>query len=430
MMRALGGGFMRSFALLIVLLAPLAGCDNGGGGTDSGPQVDSGPVDSGPPDTGMVMVACDDPIPSLEAVSISGGDTFSSPVFVAQPPGSTDLYVVERGGRVRIVRAGAIVPTPFLDISGDLGGTPGGGAEWGLLSIAFHPQYAANGRFFIGWTPSGGNNLVSEGTRSAADPDVADPTLTDILAVNDFASNHNGGLVMFGSDGMLYVGMGDGGGANDPMRTSQDMNEMLGKILRIDVSTPGAYTVPPTNPFVGMAGTRGEIWSYGLRNPWRFSFDRMTGDLWIGDVGQDNWEEVDFAAAAGGNLGGRGDNYGWSDFEGTNNFAGDTLGGPSPHTPPITEYDHGAGASIVGGYVYRGGAIPALTGVYLFGDSYSGFVRGLRQCGGSVTLGPSNIAGLDTGATGGAGLVSFGEDNAGELYLVYLTGQVMRIQAM
>jgi glucose/arabinose dehydrogenase len=218
------------------------------------------------------------------------------------------------------------------------------------------------------------------------------------------------------------------------MRTSQDMNDLLGKILRLDVSTAGSYTVPASNPFVGMGGTRGEIWSYGLRNPWRFSFDRMTGDLWTGDVGQNQWEEIDFSAAAGGNLGGRGENYGWSAFEGTRAYtgagSGEMIRGPSPHTPPITEYSHAEGSSVVGGYVYRGAAIPALNGVYVYGDSYEGWVRGLRACGGAITLGPENIAGLNTGATGGAGLVSFGEDNAGELYLVYLTGQVMRVQTM
>jgi glucose/arabinose dehydrogenase len=172
-----------------------------------------------------------------------------------------------------------------------------------------------------------------------------------------------------------------------------------------------------------MAGAAPEIWAYGLRNPWRFSFDRETGDLWIGDVGQDDIEEIDFDARTSGG----GDNYGWSAFEGTRPFRGDRLRGPSPHHPPIVEYTHLEGASVVGGYVYRGTAIPALRGAYLFGDSYGGWVRAMRVCDGRVTRGPVEVPGLHVGETGRAALVSFGEDDAGELYLVYLTGEVMRI---
>jgi glucose/arabinose dehydrogenase len=436
-----------------------AGRDSGGGGVDAD-DVDSGTtdVDSGTtdvdsgmaemdsgtigvdapivlPDTGvdsgMTMVSCTAPIPALTAMPITT-TMFSSPVHVAQPPGSTDLYVVQRGGLVRIVRGGTVLGTPFINLSSRLGGTPTGGAEWGLLSIAFHPNYATNGRFFVGFTPNGGDNIVAEGTRSAGSPDVANPTVTDLVTVPDFAGNHNGGLVMFGPDGYLYAGMGDGGGGGDPGRTAQDMNDLLGKILRLDVSVPGVATVPATNPFVGMAGVRGEIWSYGLRNPWRFSFDRANGDLSIGDVGLNAWEEIDYDAATGSTTpGGRGDNYGWSRFEGTRVYtgagSGEMIRGPSPHSPPITEYPHSEGSSVVGGYVYRGTSIAGLQGVYLFGDSYDGWVRAMRVCSGTIMTGPVNVPGLDSGATFGAGLVSFGEDNAGELYLVYLSGEVMRV---
>jgi glucose/arabinose dehydrogenase len=379
-------------------------------------------IDATVGDDGGVATACTAAIPDLTSEPIT--DTlFASPIQVVQPPGSTDLYVVQRGGRVRIVRDGAVLATDFLDVSGLLGGTPGGDAEWGLLSLAFHPEYATNGRFFIGYTPNAGDNLVAEGQRMAGDPDRGGST-TVIVTVDDFAGNHNGGLVTFGPDGMLYVFLGDGGGGGDPGDTAQDLADLLGKILRIDVATT-PYTIPSGNPFVDVDGAADEIWAYGLRNPWRASFDRDTGDLWIGDVGQGDWEEVDFVPSG---LA-PGANFGWSDFEGTHDFGGDTLRGPSPHHPPITEYSHDEGNSIVGGFVYRGSAIPALEGVYLFGDSYSNFVRGLRQCDGEITVGPTAIPGLDGGDSGGAALVSFGEDNAGELYVVYLTGQVERIVA-
>jgi glucose/arabinose dehydrogenase len=460
---------MGTFASRLVLLwaiALLAACDEAPSDTDAGPgrdaglgrdggevdagEVDAGNLDSGAPldagprddtgvpedagpgsfdagsgDAGAMTVACDAPIPPLGVEPITA-TRFSSPLYVAQPPGSTDLYVVQRDGRIRIVRDGTVLATNFLDLSGRLSGTPTGDAEWGLLGLAFHPDYASNGRFFVAYTPSGGDNIVAEGRRSAGNPDVAEPTVTPIVSVPDFASNHNGGMLAFGPDGMLYVGTGDGGGRGDPRRTAQDLSSALGKILRLDVSTPGMARAPADNPFAGMAGADARIWAYGLRNPWRFSFDRETGDLWIGDVGQDRVEEIDFDARSSGG----GDNYGWSAFEGTRGFVGgDMLRGPSPHHPPIVEYTHADGQSVVGGYVYRGSAIPGLRGAYLFGDSYEGWVRAMRACDGRVTRLPEDVPGLETGPSGRAGLVSFGEDNAGELYLVYLTGQVMRIVA-
>jgi glucose/arabinose dehydrogenase len=343
---------------------------------------------------------------------------------VTQPPGSTDLYVVERAGTIRVVRGGTILERPFLDIRATIGGPPTGGNEWGLLGLAFHPNYSENGRFFVTYTPLDGDNVLAEGTRKAANPDEANGTLTPILSIDDFAPNHNGGMIVFGSDGFLYYGTGDGGGGGDPQRTAQDLNSLLGKILRLDVQTAGSYTVPASNPFVGMAGSRGEIWSYGLRNPWRFSFDRANGDLWIGDVGQELWEEIDYATPESA----KGANFGWSRYEGTHDYSARPLMGPSPHHAPIYEYPHDEGSSVVGGYVYRGRAIPSLVGTYLFADSYSDFVRAMRVCDGAITRAAVDTSGLGGGPIPGAGLVSFAEDNDGELYLVYLgSGQVMRI---
>lgn len=396
--------------------------------SDTGPQPDTGPgpIDSGRPDSGPVDCAAAIPT-TLGTVSIvSGAGSFSSPVQVVQPPGSTDLYVVERAGLVRIVRAGMILPTPFLDISPALRGIPSGDAEWGLLSLAFHPEYAANGRFYVGYTPNRGANTIGEGTRSAT-PEVANPTVMPVVEVPDIDGNHNGGLVMFGpEDGFLYAGMGDGGGSCDPRRNGQDLNTRLGKILRYDASVAGALTPAAGNPFLGMAGRDAAIWDFGLRNPWRFSFDRMTGDLWIGDVGQGAREEIDLSV---GNPGAQ--NYGWVPFEGSladTCRTGTPLATGTTHHLPLTEYPRAVGQTVVGGFVYRGSAIPALQGVYLYADAYGGWVRGLRMCGGLITAGPTEIMGIGIDV-GGAGLVSFGEDNAGELYAVFLTGQVARITA-
>ncbi len=447
---------------LITALA-IAGCDSpstpptpvdGGGGTDGGAvegggmpvdggRVDGGgmPVDGGRPtdggrDAGM-MTACDAPIPDLGATMVASG--FSSPVDAVFPPGSTDMYVVERGGRIRIVRGGMVLPTPFATFTTLIGGTPMGGDEQGLLGLAFHPDYATNGRFFIAYAPravgrpTGTRNVVAEGRRSAV-ADVAEPTVTPLIDVADPYWNHNGGNLVFGPDGYLYIGTGDAGAGGDPDQNGQDLGSLFAKMLRIDVNSRDAglmYAVPPTNPFVGMAGVRGEIWAYGLRNPWRYSFDRATGDMWIGDVGQDRFEEIDFQPASSGG----GENYGWSRFEGAAMFSGRALGGPSPHTPPLLSIAQGSGSeplngacSITGGYVYRGSAIAGLAGTYLFGDYCSGSIVGVRACGGAVTRPQQRIAGLTDLDSGG--LVSFGEDNAGELYIVYIdTGRIYRIVA-
>ena len=289
-------------------------------GTDA-PPIDTGTandVTTPPSDTNTVdafMGGGDCSLsgyPALSLVNIATGATpWTRPVHVAQPVGTTDLYVVDQRGLIYLVRGGVVEATPFLDIRTTIGMLGGIGDEQGLLSIAFHPAYATNGRFFLGYTskirptPSTlAPNVIAEGARSAGNPLVANAT----LSIPDFASNHNGGSLVFGPDGFLYIGAGDGGGGGDPMDTAQNPNNLLGKMLRIDVDAAGLpYGIPTTNPFATTAGFRPEIWAIGYRNPWRFSFDRMTREMYVADVGQDAREEVDIEMPSGG-----GRNYGWS----------------------------------------------------------------------------------------------------------------------
>jgi glucose/arabinose dehydrogenase len=357
------------------------------------------------------------PVLQLLPVVTSG---LSSPVLVTHA-GDARLFVVEQAGRIRIVQGGALLPTPFLDITGPVGD----GGERGLLGLAFHPQYASNGRFFVFYTRSDDGDLqISEFARSAGDPNLANGASERPLLRIEHSSqaNHNGGMLAFGPDGMLYIATGDGGGSGDPLGSGQNANSRLGKILRIDVDPPNPsdpYEIPPDNPFVGLAGDD-LVWSLGLRNPWRFSFDRTTGDLWIGDVGQGSWEEIDRATTGSGR--GRGVNYGWNIMEGAHcynagscNQAGLTL--------PLTEYAHGSGdCSVTGGYVYRGGTSPVLSGLYLFGDFCSGRIWSVQAAG---PAGQSPTLLLDTSAN----IASFGEDAAGEVYLVSLGGAVYRLAA-
>jgi glucose/arabinose dehydrogenase len=335
----------------------------------------------------------------------------SSPLYVTTPPGDISrLFIVEQTGAIRIVKDGTLLPAPFLDLSGRI--IVGG--EQGLLGLAFDPEYATTGRFVVHYSDPAGDTHLST-FQVTADPDVADPASEQIiLAADQPYPNHNGGQVVFGPDGFLYLGLGDGGAANDPEGRGQDLTELLGSILRLDVQGGPSYAVPPDNPFIGQAGVQPEIWSYGLRNPWRFSFDRATGDLYIADVGQNQFEEVDVAPSAAG--AGRGTNYGWSVMEGSHCLTGDQCD-QTGLTLPAFEYDHGQGCSITGGYVYRGTAIPQLQGVYFFGDFCQGWVRSFRY---SVE-GATELTDWPTLRPGGQ-ITSFGEDNAGELYVVTATG--------
>jgi glucose/arabinose dehydrogenase len=337
------------------------------------------------------------------------------PVYLTAPAGDARLFIAEKGGPIRIVKDGALLPTPFLDLTARVST----GGEQGLIGLAFPPDYATTGRFFVHYTDPAGDTRVSS-FQVSADPDVADPATESVrLAVDQPFANHNGGQIAFGPDGYLYIGLGDGGGANDPFGNGQSLGDPLGAILRIDPIGGTPYAVPPDNPFVGVEGASPEVWSYGLRNPWRFSFDRGTGDLYVGDVGQGQWEEIDYASAADG--AGRGTNYGWSRMEGRHCVSGDTCD-QSGLTLPVLEYDHESGCSVSGGYVYRGTAIPELQGHYFYADYCQGWVRSFRIEAGAVVE-EADWPNLRPGGP----IPSFGEDSAGELYVLSADGRVLEI---
>ncbi len=321
-----------------------------------------------------------------------------------QADGSGRLFVIEKVGRIRIIQNGQLLPVPFLDITNRVGS---GGNEQGLLGLAFHPGYAQNGRFFVNYTNKNGDTVIAR-YQVTNDPNVADPTSeVKLLGVKQPFPNHNGGSLAFGPDGYLYAGFGDGGAAGDPFGNGQKTNTLLGKILRLDVDSAEPYAVPADNPFGN------EIWAYGLRNPWRISFDQLTGDLYIGDVGQNTWEEIDFASA--GSPGGL--NFGWNQFEGNHPYSGNPSN--AGMTFPVAEYSHQeGGCSVTGGYVYRG-SMPEWNGIYLYGDYCSGNVWGLIK---SANGWQSQLL-FDTSAT----ITSFGQDEAGEVYLLSDVGEVYKL---
>lgn len=339
------------------------------------------------------------------------------PLFLTSPPGDLiRLFVVEKAGRIRIIKDGGLLPTSFLDISGKVSN----GSEQGLLGLAFHPQYATNGRFVVNYTNTAGDTRVSV-YRVSTDPDRADAASEQaILALDQPFSNHNGGMVVFGPDGKLYIGLGDGGSAGDPQGHGQNRNSLLGKILRLDVSATGVASVPSDNPFVGQSNARPEIWSYGLRNPWRFSFDRSIGDLYIADVGQNAREEVNVSTDIA--QFGRGRNFGWNIMEGTACFSGSGCN-QNGLTLPVLEYGHGDGCSVTGGYVYRGAALALYVGHYFYGDYCEGWVRSFRLTGPGVTLQKEW-----TSLRPGSQILSFGEDARGEIYVLTSSGHVYRIE--
>jgi hypothetical protein len=353
--------------------------------------------------------------PPITLRLVVGG--FSSPVEIANAAdGSGRLFVVEQAGVIKIVANGAVLATPFLDISARVLCC----GERGLLGLAFHPLYRANGKFYVFYTAKANGTLadgtivVAEYMRSAGNANAANTTERQLLTLAHPAGNHNGGHIAFGPDGYLYIAIGDGGGARDPNNNGQNLNVLLGKLLRIDVNAT-TYAVPPSNPFVGQSGRRPEIWAYGLRNPWRFSFDRTTGDLVIGDVGEDQWEEVDVEPA--GSMGGF--NYGWSMFEGSHCFKPPC--DPTGKMFPVIEYSHAnAGNVIVGGYVYRGLKSRALRGYYIYGDNGSNRMWAASGAEGwavyQLINGPGSIS-------------TYGEDEAGELYVGSLNGGIYAIDA-
>jgi uncharacterized protein (TIGR03437 family) len=348
----------------------------------------------------------------IRTVQVATGIT--GPTDIQTPgDGSGRMFVVQQNGVIRIVKNGTVLPTPFLDIHTK---TTADG-ERGLLGLAFPPGFAQKQRFYVDYTDLNGNTVIAQ-YRVSANPDVADAASeVALLHITQPFANHNGGQVRFGPDGYLYIGMGDGGSAGDPMGNGQNLSTLLGKLLRIDVeSAPGQVRIPPDNPFVNQAGARGEIWAYGLRNPWRFSFDRANHDLWIADVGQDTYEEVDLQPAASHG----GENYGWNRMEGMHCFtAGCSMQGL---TLPIAEYSHVEGAcSITGGFRYRGNLSPGLRGTYIYGDFCNGRIWGLEWTGSAWA---SRVLLAST-----FNITTFGEDEAGEVYVADAkAGTIYRIE--
>jgi hypothetical protein len=338
-------------------------------------------------------------------------DGFRQPVFVAAPPGDPRLFVVDQQGTISVIHDDGRAVT-FLDLR-DLV-TFGG--EQGLLGLAFHPRYPADPRFFVHYSNRSGTNVLAEHRVSAGDPDRADPeSARTVLEVPQPARNHNGGMIAFGPDGFLYVALGDGGGGGDPYGNGQDPSTLLGTILRLDVDGGEPYAIPPDNPFAGGGGAA-EVWAWGLRNPWRFSFD---GDrIFIGDVGQNAWEEIDVVDRRVGGL-----NFGWPVLEGTHCYAVADCD-PAAFEPPVLEYPHDAGrCSVTGGYVYRGAAIPGLAGSYFYGDYCSGAISSFRIDGEGL------YDARDWPALTTPSLTSFGVDGDGEMYVVSASGTVFRIDA-
>ncbi len=341
------------------------------------------------------------------------------PLYLTTAPGDNNrLFIVEKGGLIRIIKNGAMLETPFLDIRKLVSDR----SEQGLLGLAFDPGYAANGRFYVSYTDTAGNSKIVRYLVSA-NPDAAQ-TAPDriLLTIDQPYANHNGGNITFGPDGYLYIGMGDGGAGNDPAGNGQDKTDLLGSLLRIDVSPQGDYSIPGDNPFINQPSVRPELWDFGLRNPWRFSFDRKTGDLYIADVGQNAREEINIAPAAHG--GGKGLNYGWNIMEGTICTPGVNPNcSKSGLTLPVLDYDHSGGAcSVTGGYVYRGSAVPEIQGTYFYADYCAGWVKSFVYSNGKSTDHKDWIS-----LRPGGNITSFGEDGQGELYILTSQGGVFRI---
>lgn len=380
--------------LVLVGTGWLVGCGDNGSNQDASPQSNN---------------------LRLQPISTS----LSSPVFMTAPPtDSTRLFIVQLGGLIRVfdVVGGSLLTDPFLNVSSLLGT----GGERGLLGMAFDPQYPANRQFYIYYTNTAGNIVIARYLRNTTDPALADsssavPLLT--VAHPNF-SNHNGGMLAFGPDGCLYAGVGDGGDNGDPNNNGQNQNTRLGKILRIDPTLGGPCAKTISNPFI--TGGAPEAWSLGLRNPWRFSFDRQTNDLYIGDVGQDEREEVNVSIAPNA---GRALNYGWRLMEGTLCFNPSSNCNTGGLTLPVLDYPHASGAcAVTGGYVYRGDAMPSLRGTYFYGDFCAGFVRSFRYQNGQPTE-PTEWPSL---SPSGSFVTSFGEDAAGELYVMTKGGGLFK----
>lgn len=333
---------------------------------------------------------------------------FSSPVEITHPNNDARLFVVQKGGLIRILNPnGTINATPFLTVTG-----LSTGSEQGLLGLAFHPNYATNGLFFINYTNTAGTTIIAKYSVSA-NPDVANPTGTTIMTLAQPASNHNGGTLKFGPDGYLYIGTGDGGFGGDPDNRAQNINDNLGKMLRIDVDSASPYGIPPTNPYVGVAGND-EIWAIGLRNPWKYSFNRLNGDLWIADVGQNAFEEINKTSSP---LPNTGLNYGWRCYEGNANYNNSgTCPIFSSTVAPVAQYAHSSRCSITGGYFYTGSMYPNFANKYFFAD----------YC--TAEIGYVSSTNTITWALDATGFVTtFGEDSNGELYVAISSGTIFKL---
>ena len=400
------GSTSRAAAALLLALA-VASC---GGGDDADGRAGAGTSAGRGTDETPAATA------TARGVKLKRVGSFDAPVFVTAPPGDrTRQLVVEQGGRIMVLRDGRKLGTPFLDLREQVTT----GSEQGLLSLAFAPDYADSGLFYVYFTDTDGDQRIVEFRRR--DADRGDPgSARLVLRMEDPESNHNGGLLLFGPDGLLYVGTGDGGGGGDQhgaRGNAQNLGSLLGKLLRIDPRASGgrAYSIPARNPFVGRAGARGEIYAYGLRNPWRFSFDRKRGDLSIGDVGQNAFEEIDFVRRGAG----RGANFGWRPYEGRSRYAdGESAPG---HVKPVIVRSHSDGfCSVTGGVVVRDTRLRGLRGRYVWGDFCEGRIESAR-------LSRGRARGVRQTSLKVDGLSSFGEDAQGRVYVTSLGGPVYRI---
>jgi len=396
---------VRTRIALAAVAAVLAAC--GSGMAANAGTTPSGTTAATPATTGAARSAA----AGARLVQIGN---FNEPVGINGAPGDPSrVYVVQKSGQIILLLNGHIQSRPFLDLSTLV--TPSPGEEQGLLGLAFAPDYATSGRFYVDYTIANNDIRIVQYQRSATNPNVASPSSARLVLLIDHQqnNNHNGGQIAFGNDGDLYIGVGDGGSEDDPDNNGQNTDTLLGKILRIDPSPNGGYTIPAGNPFVGQAHKRAEIWAYGLRNPWRFSFDSVTHALIIGDVGQDLQEEVDYQAA-----GVAGVNYGWSIWEGDRR----NKPGTAPNAVfPVLVAKHSDGyCAIIGGVVVRDSSVPSLYGRYLFGDNCRAPIE-------AVTLSPGHASGLHETGLNVSGTTSFGEDASGHVYIASLAGPVYRL---
>lgn len=409
---------MKQLAVLLILTVLTACSAATETPLPSAPIVDSvSPVTAPPTATPNIdaptgLAETDMPAPASTVSTFPNPDEYTWQLIVSglerpvdlQADGSGRLYVIEKTGRIRIIEKGQLLGDPFLNIEDRVNDSSN---EMGLLGLAFHPDYAQNGYFYVNYTGTGGDTFISRFQTTENDPYQTSPlSEVNLLRIKQPFPNHNGGSLAFGPDGYLYAGLGDGGLAGDPFGNAQKTDNLLGKILRLDVNLGESYSIPAGNPFDN------EIWAYGLRNPWRISFDMLTGDLFIADVGQGTWEEVDYLPT--GSPGGA--NFGWDFREGKHDYDGKA---PSGLTEPIAEYSHAeGGCSVTGGYVYRG-SMPAWNGVYLYGDYCTGFIWGLIQVNGEWQVQ------LLFDAEGN--ITSFGQDEVGEVYLVTDGGNIFKL---